>query len=79
MRGGELTPKQARRLLRRAGIRVLLVNGPEPEVVEGSDLDLLRDRLEEFWPGRSQPMADFRVGDFRNTDHDVLVVIQESC
>lgn len=79
MRGGELTPKQARRLLHRAGIRVLLVAGPEPVVVEGNDLDLLCDRLQEFWSGRSQPMADFSVGDFRNTDHDVLVVIQESC
>ncbi|MBM0124551.1 hypothetical protein [Pimelobacter simplex] len=79
MRGSELDPKQARRLLRRDGIRVLLVNSPDPELVAEDDLEDLRRRLEEFWSGRAQPMADFMVGDFRNEDRGVLIVIQESC
>lgn len=79
MRGGQLDPKQARRLLRRDGIRVLLINSPDPELVEGDDLHALRARLEDFWSGSAQPMADFLVGDFRNRERDVLVVIQESC
>jgi hypothetical protein len=78
MRGGQLDPKQARRLLRRDGVRVLLVNSPYPELV-GDDLGNLRSRLEDFWAGGAQPMADFIAGDFRNDDRDVLVVIQESC
>jgi hypothetical protein len=79
MRGGQLDPKQARRLLRRDGLRVLLVNSPDPELVAEDDLQELRVRLEDFWSGRAQPMADFIVGEIRNDDHEVLVVIQESC
>lgn len=79
MRGSQLDPKQARRLLRRDGIRVLLVNSPDPELVSEGDLADHRVRLEEFWSGRAQPMADFVVRDFRNEEHDVLVVIQQSC
>ncbi|MBM0124537.1 hypothetical protein IMY96_07235 [Pimelobacter simplex] len=79
MRGSELDAKQARRLLRRDGIRVLLVNSPDPEMVAEDDLEDLRGRLEDFWSGCAQPMADFNIGDFRNEEHGVLVVIQESC
>lgn len=79
MRGSELDPKQARRLLRRHGIRVLLVNSPDPELVAEDDLEDLRCRVEDFWSGRAHPMADFLVGDFRNEERGVLVVIQESC
>lgn len=79
MRGGELPPAQARRLLRREGIRVLLVNSPDPELIEGSDREDLRSRLEDFWSGRPDPMTDFVVGDFRNADREVMVVVQQSC
>lgn len=79
MRGGELDPKQVRRLLRRDGIRVLLVNSQDPELVVGQDLEDLLGRLEDFWSGRAQPMAEFIVGDFRNEERGVLVVVQESC
>jgi hypothetical protein len=42
-------------------------------------LDELSSRLEDFWSGRAEPMADFIVGDFRSEGREVLVVVQESC
>lgn len=79
MRGGELPPAQARRLLRREGIRVLLVNSPDPELIDGRDRENLRSHLEDFWSGRAEPMTDFMVGDFRNERREVMVVVQQSC
>jgi len=79
MRGPRLDPKQARRLLRRDGVLVLLVNSPDPHLVEGDEREELLARMDEFWAERAQPMADFIVGDFRNDDYEVLVVVQESC
>jgi hypothetical protein len=79
MRGHELTPKQARRLLKRPGVRVLHVDSPAPHEPEGAELEGLLTRLEEFWAGEAPPMSDFRLGDFRNSSHEVMLVIQESC
>ena len=79
MRGHELAPKQARRLLKQPGVRVLHVDGPEPHEPHGAELESLLTRLEDFWAGEAPPMNDFVLGDFRNSAHEVMLVIQESC
>jgi hypothetical protein len=79
MRGHELEPKQARRLLKRPGVRVLHVDSPEPHEPRGPELQSLLTRLEGFWAGEAAPMNDFVVGDFRNSAHELMLVIQESC
>jgi hypothetical protein len=77
MRGAELRPRFARRLLRRPGVRVLHACGPEAHLIEGDELDAVVERLREFLEGKAQPHADFRVADFRDDDHHVLAVIEE--
>jgi hypothetical protein len=66
-------------LLRRPGVRVLHVYGPEPQLVDGSDLDSLLTRLHDFLAGNSRPHADFGVADFRDDNHNVLAVVEEYC
>jgi hypothetical protein len=79
MRGHDLAPKQARRLLKRPGVRVLHVDSPEPRELRGEELQDVLTKLEASWAGQSHPMTDFLLGDFRNSSHEVMLVIQESC
>ncbi|MFD6158254.1 hypothetical protein ACFWF7_34730 [Nocardia sp. NPDC060256] len=70
---------RARRLLRRSETIVYHVYiGPAHKVV-GKDRDDLVQQLEEFWAGRAQPMADFFLNEFRDSDHRVLIMIVEHC
>src|SRR4051812_21636754 len=43
---------------------------PEPRILT---------RIDEFFAGQAAPTTDFRVADFRDSDHHVLVVVEESC
>lgn len=77
--GGLLEERAVRRLLKRPGVTLLHVYGTEPrqlELGEGADL---RASLEDFYAGEAPPHADFLVADFRDDDHNVLVVVEESC
>ena len=65
--------------LKRPGVKLLHVYGMEPrelELAEGSELVA---SLDSFYAGRAQPHADFTVADFRDDQHNVLLVVQESC
>lgn len=73
---GQLAMARGRRLLRRSDTIVYIE--PAHEVL-GEDRDDLLHRLEEFWAGRAQPMADFFLSEFRDSDHRVLVMIVEHC
>ena len=79
MRGHELGPRDTRRLVKREGLRVLHVYGPQPREVSGSELDGLLERLSEFFAGEAPPTSEFRLGDFRNAKHQVMLVVEESC
>lgn len=79
IRGSRLGERAARKLLRRRDVRVLHVYGPEPQLVDGSDLDSLLTRLHEFFTGKAPPYADFRVADFRDDNHNVMAVVEEYC
>ena len=79
VRGSVLDERAARKLLRRPGVRVLHVYGPEPRLVDGSDLDSLLTRLDEFLEGKARPHADFRIADFRDDNHNVMAVVEENC
>lgn len=79
MRGQALSPAATRRLLKRADVRTLHVNGPEPRLVTGDELDGLNERLHEFLTGKAPDFADFRVADFRDGDHHVMAVVEEYC
>lgn len=79
IRGAALSERAARKLLRRSGVRVLHVYGPVPVLVDGSDLERLMTRLDEFLDGRAQPHADFRIADFRDDARNVMAVVEESC
>jgi hypothetical protein len=47
--------------------------------VDGREVDDLRTRLDEFFNGRADRFADyFRIADFRDDEHNVMVVIEES-
>jgi hypothetical protein len=79
MRGGTLDQRHLRRLLKRLDVRVLHVYGPEPREVSFQNLESLLAGIDEFFRGQAAPTTDFRVADFRDSDHHVLVVVEESC
>ena len=79
MRGQELDERASRRLLKRPGVRVLHVSGPEPTLLEGAELDDVMVRLDKLTAGLAQPHSDFRIADFRDNDHNVMAVVEESC
>ena len=79
MRGGTLDQRQLRRLLKRLDVRVLHVYGPEPREVSGQELESLLAGIEEFFRGQAAPTTDFRIADFRDPYHHVLVVVEECC
>ncbi|WP_030529667.1 hypothetical protein [Phycicoccus jejuensis] len=79
MRGGPIGEREVRRLLRRPDVRVLHVYGTEPVELPAKEASEVLDALQVFYDGRAQPFADFVVADFRSNDHDVLIVIEESC
>jgi hypothetical protein len=79
MRGGPIDERAVRNLLRRPGVKLLHVYGMEPrelDLAEGSELVA---SLNTFYAGKAQPHADFTVADFRDDEHNVLLVVQESC
>jgi hypothetical protein len=79
MRGGLLTARQARRLLRRPDVIVLHIYGFDPRLVTGLERDALTARIEEFFAGYAPPMSDFAIAEFRNGQRQVMLVVQESC
>lgn len=79
MRGPELTAKTMRRLLRRPDLRVLHAYGLQPREVIGAERDALLTRLSQSFSGDAPPMSDFRLGDFRTSDSQVMLVVEESC
>jgi hypothetical protein len=79
MRGGLLTAKQARRLLRRSDVAVLHVYGVSPRQVSGTERKALIDQIEQFFVGAAPPMSDFAIAEFRDDRRQVLLVVQESC
>ncbi len=79
MRGGALTARQARRLLRRSDVAVLHVYGVAARQLTGSDRDALAGRIEQCFSGDAPPMSDFAIAEFRDELHRVMMVVQESC
>ena len=79
MRGGPLDAKQARRLMRRADVHVVRAYELTVAEVRGAERDALLARVEEFFAGNAPRYSEFELGDFRDQDHRVTLMIQESC
>ena len=79
MRGRPLEAKQVRRLTRRADVHVVRAYGLDVVEVLGGERDVLLARIEEFFAGQAPPFSDFIFGEFRDPDHRVMLVVQESC
>ena len=76
---GDINARDTRRLLAQRNPRVFHVYDTVPHEHNGPGLDVLVAYLEEFWAGRLDPMDDFRVGEFRSPEGDVMLVVQQSC
>ncbi len=79
MRGPEIRRRELTRLLKRDDVRLLHVYGLDPTVIPKSDTGPLVTRVEEFFAGDAPPMSDFVLGDFRDDQRRVMIVVQESC
>jgi hypothetical protein len=79
MRGSPLDGKQARRLMRRSDVHVVLAYGVEVAEVLGANRDVLLARVEDFLAGKAPANSEFELGDFRDQDHRIVLVVQESC
>lgn len=58
---------------------MLHVYGTEPQLIDGTELDSLRVRCERFFAREAQTHADFRIADFRDSQHNVMAVVEEDC
>ena len=79
MRGGPLDAKQARRLMRRRDVHVVRAYELTVAEVRGAERDALLARVEEFFAGNAPRYSEFELGDFRDQNHRVTLMIQESC
>jgi len=76
---GTLTPTQARRLLARTDVKVMHVYDGAVHEHVGADRSGLVAEVEQYWDGHADPMATFDIGEFRDDDHRVMVMIVEGC
>jgi len=79
MRGGPLDAKQARRLMKRADVHVVRAYELNVAEVRGAERDALLARVEEFFAGNAPANSEFEPGDFRDQNHRVMLMVQESC
>jgi hypothetical protein len=79
MRGVPLDAKQAERLLKRPDVHVVRAYELNVAKVRGVERDALLARVEEFFAGNAPPNSEFELGDFRDQNHRVTLMIQESC
>lgn len=79
MRGGPLDAKQARRLMGRPDVHVVHAYELNVAEVRGAERDALVARVEELLAGNAPPSSDFELGDFRDQNRRVTLMIQESC
>ncbi|WP_344240596.1 hypothetical protein [Kribbella hippodromi] len=79
MRGGELQGKPLARLGRDSGVRVLHVYLDDVREVPPADRISLLERVRLFERGLADDYVDFRSAEFRNTEGQKLLVIEESC
>jgi hypothetical protein len=79
MRGSALDAKGARKLMRRSDVRVVLAYSLEVAEVLGAERDDLLSRVEEFLQGRAAVHSRFEMGDFRDPQRRVMLLVQESC
>lgn len=79
MRGGDLDQKQLRRLLKRPDIHVVWAYGLDVTEVHDVERAALLARVEEYFRGQAPPYSEFELGDFRDTTHRVVLMVQESC
>lgn len=79
MRGKALGSKAARRLMRRPNVRVVHAYGLDVVQIDGEVKDALLARVLEYLHGDAPPHSVFEMGDFRDQEHRVMLVVQESC
>jgi hypothetical protein len=79
MRGNALDAKQARKLMRRSDVRVVLAYDVDVVEVRGAEREDLFARVEDFLEGNEPAHSRFELGDFRDPDHRVMLMVQESC
>ena len=79
MRGGQLDARQVRRLLKRPNLRVVWAYELAVVLVHGSAREELIAKIEGHFVGHAPPHSSFELGDFRDADHRVMLLIQESC
>lgn len=79
MRGGELHGRAARRMVRRSDVVVLHAYGLDVVIVEGDEKSALLDRVEDYLRGKAPEYSVFELADFRDSDRNVMLAVQESC
>jgi hypothetical protein len=79
MRGGPVDAKQARRLMKRPDVHVVRAYELTVAEVRGDERDALLARVEEFFAGNAPTHSEFELGDFRDQNRRVMLMVQESC
>jgi hypothetical protein len=79
-RGDLLELRDLRRLRKHPDLMVLHVDGPdEPREVDEAERDDLLDRVHDYFRAPDASAWDFLVAEFRDDDHRILLVVDESC
>ena len=79
MRGGDLDQKQFRRLVKRPDVHVVRAYGLDVAELRDVEREALLARIEEYFRGQAPPYSEFELGDFRDANHRVVLMVQESC
>jgi len=79
MRGGPLDAKQARRLMKRPDVYVVWAYELNVAEAHEAERDALLARVEEFFAGNAPTHSEFDLGDFRDQNHQAMLMVQESC
>lgn len=79
MRGGPLDARRVRRLMKRPDVHVVRAYELKVDEVQGAERDALLARVEDFFAGTAPPCSEFELGDFRDQNQRVTLMVQESC
>jgi hypothetical protein len=81
IRGGQIQVhrRRLRRLLKRPDLRILHAYGLHPTEVSGRDRQALLEQVERYLAGEAHPHSEFRLAEFRDDNHHVMLVIEEDC
>jgi len=65
--------------MKRPDVHVVCAYELTVDEVRGAVRDGLLARVDEFFAANAPPYSEFELGDFRDQNHQVMLMVQETC